>query len=104
MFASSDLEESRTVKIVEHAVTRVAHEELCKEEGNASAGNYPSVVVSFDFSSFVVNPNVIRWNPCAFMPYTLCCHRSWTQGFVKHESYMQTQCMPPANAQTPHEK
>jgi hypothetical protein len=27
----------------------------------------------------------------------------WTQGFVKHESYMQTQRMPPANAQTPHE-
>jgi hypothetical protein len=37
------------------------------------------------------------------MPYTLCCHRSWTQGFVKHESYMQTKRMPSANAQTPHE-
>jgi hypothetical protein len=74
---------SRTVKAAEHAAARVALEELCKEEGNAWAGNYPSAVVSFDFSSFAVNPDVICWNLCAFMPYTLCCHRSWTQGFVK---------------------
>ena len=36
---------SRTVKAAEHAAARVALEELFKEEGNASAGNYPSAVL-----------------------------------------------------------
>jgi len=74
---------SRNVKAAEHAAARVALEELCKEEGNSSAGNYPSAVVSFDFSSFAVNHAVICLNLCAFLPYTFCCHSNWSRGFVK---------------------
>jgi len=45
MIASSASRCSRTVKVAEHAAARVSLEELCKEEGNASIGNYPSAVL-----------------------------------------------------------